>query len=160
MRTLIFCIALLFQSIIVICQDTEPTMLETRNDGTGKWLSYKKGDKKPFTGTTFFLYRNTNKIRDRYFYKKGIIEKTIEWDTSGNITNENHVSKDSTFDIINTWYNKHKKKSEAFLINGKMDSTFTVWYANGMLKETIHYIVSAHTTRRVQCFQVFAVDKI
>lgn len=107
---------------------------------SGKICSYSNYKNGKITGTSTYWYENGTKNWE-YTYNKGKPEKSFRWDTSGNIINESYYSNDGYGSFVKSysWYKNGQKKSEAILINGQMDSTFTVWYENSIIKEIIHY---------------------
>lgn len=148
MRTLFFTLAFVLFCFDDYSQNTDYSLLEVKKYPQGNWLTYKKGETQPYTGTAEKKYCN-KKISNVYYYK-GLknseyiyvnekYEKSCRWDTVGNLINESYYNGDSSFVKVNSWYINGQKKSEAILINGQMDSTFTVWYENGIIKEIIHY---------------------
>lgn len=104
----------------------------------GKIYSYSNYKNGKVVGTSIGWYMNGTKSWE-YIYNNGKPEKSLRWDTSGNVVDEGYYDGKSSFIKAYSWYKNGQKKSEAILINEQMDSTFTVWYESGIIKEIIHY---------------------
>lgn len=105
---------------------------------SGKICSYVFYKEGATTDTATYWYENGKK-NIMYVYKNGKMQNYFRWDTIGNILNECYYNDYNSFVKDISWYTNGEKKSESILINGLMDSTFTVWYETGAIKEIIHY---------------------
>lgn len=91
---------------------------------------------KPFSGECIIYFDNTEIVKEKMTFKKGILHGTMtSYYKNGNIRRQGTFVDGKIEGKWDSWYQNGKKQYTAYFSNDTLNGEYMEWYATGVMKE-------------------------
>jgi len=99
-------------------------------------MFYVSNDVDPFTGTCKVLFNDTGLMKEKFEFRKGILEgEAVAFYRNGNLRWKGHYKNGCCMGTWEYWDQNGNKVIEANYSNDTLTGHYCSWYSNGLMKE-------------------------
>ncbi|OFY53999.1 MAG: hypothetical protein A2Y87_01030 [Bacteroidetes bacterium RBG_13_46_8] len=111
-------------------------------------MYYVRNDVDPFTGTCKVVFSDTNLLKEKFQFRKGILEgEAAAYYHGGNLRWKGHYKNGSCAGKWEYWDQHGNKVIEANYSNDTLTGPYYSWYSNGLMKEKGQFCQNSRTGR-------------
>ncbi len=109
-------------------------------------IFYRNDQLKPFTGTCKVIYSNSDRVKEIFHFKNGILNgEAKSFYINGNLRWRGYYENGSYMGKWEYWDINGNKLKEVHFVNDSLTGNYQAWYQEGQLKEQGQYIRNKKT---------------
>jgi antitoxin component YwqK of YwqJK toxin-antitoxin module len=109
-------------------------------------LFYLHNDIDPFTGTCKVVFNDTGLMKEKFQFRKGILEgEAVAYYRDGNLRWKGYYKNGCCSGLWEYWDQDGNKTIEANYDNDTLTGPFVLWYSNGRMKEKGQFSENSRT---------------